>query len=152
MATMSEDGSRQRKWVFPVVAGTVLLVLTLIALFREPVVLDRATPAGTVQAFLQAIDDNDFEAAHDQLSPGLQEECSTVDISSAGPYESFTATLGDVEEFEDETVVHVSLRLGDSSSLDGYTFDPGPYRLQQESGTWGITEIAWPYFYFECGL
>jgi hypothetical protein len=101
---------------------------------------------------LQAIADHDFDAAHDQLSPGLQEECSTADIASAGPYESFTATLGDVEEFGVETVVHVSLRLGDGSSLDGYAFDPGPYRLQQESGVWGITEIAWPYFYFECGL
>lgn len=152
MTTMSEEGSNQRKWVFPVVAGAILLVLTLIALFREPVVLDSATPEGTVQAFLQAIDDNDFEAARNQLSPSLQEECSTADIASAGPYESFTATLGDVEEFEDETIVHISLRLGDGSSLDGYTFDPGPYRLQRESGVWGITEIGWPYFYFECGL
>lgn len=134
------------------VAGSILLVLTLIALFREPVVLDEATPAGTVQAFLQAIAANDFDAAHDQLSPSLQEECSTADIASAGPYENFTATLGDVEEFEGETIVQVSLRLGDGSSLDGYTFDPGPYRLQRESGEWGITEIAWPYFYFECGL
>lgn len=152
MTGMSEEGSHQRKWVFPVVAGAILLVLTLIALFREPVVLDSASPEGTVQAFLQAIADHDFEGAHDQLSPGLQEECSTADIASAGPYESFTATLGDVEEFGDETIVHVSLRLGDGSSLDGYIFDPGPYRLQQDSGLWGITEIAWPHFYFECGL
>lgn len=152
MTGMSEEGSHQRKWVFPVVAGAILLVLTLIALFREPVVLDSASPEGTVQAFLQAMADHDFEAAHDQLSPGLQEECSTADIASAGPYESFTATLGDVEDFGDETIVHVSLRLGDGSRLDGYVFDPGPYRLQQESGVWGITEIAWPYFYFECGL
>jgi hypothetical protein len=149
---MSEEGPNQRKWVLPVVAGSVLLVLTLIALFREPVVLDRATPEGTVQAFLQAILDNDFETAHDQLSPGLQEECSTADISSAAPYENFTATLGEVEEFGDETIVHVTLRLGDGSSIEGYGFDPGPFRLRQESGTWGISEVAWPYFYFECGL
>jgi hypothetical protein len=149
---MAEEAPDQRKWVFPVVAGTILLVLTLIALFREPIVLDTATPEGTVQAFLQAIADDDFEAAHDQLSPGLQEECSTADISSAGPYEEFNATLGDVEEFDDETIVHVSLRLGNGSSLDGYTFDPGPYRLRQESGDWGITEVAWPYFFYECGL
>lgn len=152
MTTMSEEVRRQRKWIFPVVAGTILLALTLIALLREPVVLDPTTPEGTVQAFLQAIADNDFEAARDQLSPALQEECSTADIASAGPYESFTATLGNVDEFEDETVVHVSLRLGDGSSIDGYIFDPGPYRLQRESGTWGITELSWPYFYFECGL
>lgn len=149
---MTEEGSSQRKWIFPVVAGAILLVLTLIALFREPVVLDRATPEGTVQAFLQAIADNDFETAHDQLSPNLQEECSTADIASAGPYESFTATLGDVDEFEDETIVHVSLRIGEGASIDGYTFDPGPYRLQRDAGTWGITEVSWPYFYFECGL
>lgn len=152
MTGMSEEGSHQRKWVFPVAAGAILLVLTLIALFREPVVLDIATPEGTVQAFLQAIADNDFDVARDQLSSGLQEECSTADIASAGPFESFTATLGDIEDFGDETIVHVSLRLGEGSSLDGYTFDPGPYRLQQESGVWEITEIAWPYFYFECGL
>ncbi len=152
MSFMSEQGSNQRKWIVPVVAGSVLLVLSLIALFREPVVLDRSTAEGTVQAFLQAIDDNDLETAHDQLSPSLQEECSTADISSAGPYDDFTATLGDIEEFDNETIVHVSLRLGDGSSFDGYGFDPGPYRLELESGTWGITEIAWPYFYFECGV
>ena len=75
-----------------------------------------------------------------------------VHKSYASSYEDFTATLGDVEEFEDETIVHISLRLGDGSSLDGYTFDPGPYRLRQESGDWGITEVAWPYFFYECGL
>ncbi|MEX1037306.1 MAG: hypothetical protein WDZ96_00455 [Acidimicrobiia bacterium] len=149
---MSEEGSNKRKWVFPVVAGTFLLVLTLLALFREPVVLDRDTPEGTVQVFLQAIADNDFATARDQLSTGLQEECSTADIAGAGPYETFTATLGDVEEFGDETLVDVSLRLGNGSRLDSYTFDPGPYRLQRESGRWGITKVPWPYFFFECGL
>ncbi len=152
MCGMSEEGSSRRKWVFPVVVGAILLVLALIALLREPVVLDRDTPEGTVQVFLQAIADNDFAAARDQLSSGLQEECSTADIASAGPYETFTATLGDVEEFGDETLVYVSLRLGDGSGLDSYTFDPGPYRLLRESGRWAITEVAWPYFFFECGL
>jgi hypothetical protein len=152
MTPMSEETTNQRKWVFPVAAGTVLLALTLIALFREPVVLDSDTPAGTVQAFLQAIDDEDFAAARQHLSSELREECTESDIASAGPYDSFTATLGQVDEFGDETLVYVSLRLGNESSIDGYTFDPGPYRLQRESGEWGITEIAWPYFSFECDL
>jgi hypothetical protein len=150
MKTMSEEITKQRKWVFPVVAGTVLLLLTLIALFREPVVLDSDTPEGTVQAFLQAIAGEDFEAARGYLSTGLREECTATDIASAGPQESFTATLGRVEDLGDEALVFVSLRLGIDSSLDPYTFDPGPYRLSQESGRWGITEVAWPYFFFEC--
>jgi hypothetical protein len=148
---MSEDTTSQRKWLFPVVVGTILLALTLIALFREPVVLDSDTPEGTVQSFLQAIAANDFAAARRQLSSDLREECSEADIAGAGPYEPFTATLGQVDEFGDETLVYVSLRLGDDSSIDGYSFDPGPYRLQRESGEWGITEVTWPYFFFECG-
>lgn len=149
---MSEENASQRKWLFPVVAGTILLALTLIALFREPVVLEGDTPEGTVQAFLQAIADEDLESARSYLSPGLQEECTATDIASAGPYESFTATLGRVEELGDETLVFVSLRLGIDSSLDSYSFDPGPYRLQREAGVWGIAEVAWPYFFFECDL
>lgn len=150
MKTMSEETTKQRKWVFPVVAGAVLLLLTLIALFREPVILDSDTPEGTVQAFLQAIADEDFEAARSYLSTGLREECTATDIASGGPHEPFTATLGRVEDLGDEALVYVSVRLGIDSSLDAYTFDPGPYRLKQESGQWGITEVAWPYFFFEC--
>jgi hypothetical protein len=152
MTVMSEETTNQRKWVFPVVAGTILLALTLIALFRDPVVLDSDTPEGTVQEFLQAIDDNDFATARQQLSSELSEECTESDIASAGPYESFTATLGQVDEFDDETLVYVSLRMGNESSIDSYTFDPGPFRLRRESGEWSITEVAWPYFFFECDL
>ncbi len=151
MTVMPEEGSLQRKWIFPVVAGTILLALTLIALFREPVVLDRATPEGTVQAFLQAIADDDYDTALDQLSPDLREACSTADIAQAGPFESFTATLGDVVEFDEETLVHITIREG-GSGLDTYAYDPGPYRLQMESGRWGITEATWPYFFYECAL
>ncbi|CAN5770743.1 hypothetical protein BH23ACT4_BH23ACT4_11630 [soil metagenome] len=151
MTFMSVEGSRQRKWIFPVAAGTILLALALIALFREPVVLDSATPEGTVQAFLQAIADNDYDKARDQLSPDLKEECSSADIARAGPFESFTATLGDVNEFGEETLVHITIREG-GSGLDTYTYDPGPYRLQMESGRWGITEASWPYFFYECAL
>jgi hypothetical protein len=152
MTVMSEETTNQRKWVFPVVAGTILLALTLIALFRDPVVLDSDTPEGTVQEFLQAIDDNDFATARQQLSSELREECTESDIASAGPYESFTATLGQVDEFDDETLVYVSLRMGNESSIDSYTFDPGPFRLRRDSGEWSITEVAWPYFFFECDL
>jgi hypothetical protein len=150
MTAMPEETTNQRKWVFPVVAATILLALTLIALFREPVVLDGDTPEGTVQAFLQAIADKDFDAARGYLSAGLQEECTVTDIASAGPYESFTATLGRVDDLDEGALVYVSLRLGIDSSLDTYTIDPGPYRLQQESGEWGIAEVAWPYFFFGC--
>lgn len=149
---MSEEKA-PKKWLVPAIAGLVLLTLTLIALFREPVELDPNTPEGTVQTFLQAIADEDYELAHDQLAAEQQEDCEVADIARAGPYESFSATLGDVEQFGEETIVHVTMRMGTDGGLgSGYSFDPGPYRLESEGTDWKITEVGWPYFLFECSL
>ncbi|REK26268.1 MAG: hypothetical protein DWQ40_00105 [Actinobacteria bacterium] len=149
---MAEDVDRRRRWVFPALVGVVLLVLTLIALFREPVQFDANTPEGTVQGYLQAIADQDWEEAHAHLSEALQDECTTADMARNGPYGSFTATLGDVEELGQRTLVNVTIREGTDGGFGagGYTFDPGPFALEQESGSWVITQVTWPYFYYAC--
>lgn len=133
-------------------AGVAVLVLTVIALVRDPVELDHDSPEGTVQAYLQAISDRDYSAAHGYLSANLQDECLVADVARDGPYETFTATLGDVDDLGTRTLVNVSIRIGSDGAFGsaGYSFDPGPYVLQQESGRWVITEVSWPYFYYGC--
>lgn len=133
-------------------AAVVLVVLTVVALLREPVELEEGSPEGTVQAYLQAIADEDYNTAHSQLSPSLMEDCTVADIAAAGPYETFTATLGDVEEVGGTTLVSVSIRTGSDPGFGstGYSFDPGPFSLEQESGRWVITVVTWPYFIYAC--
>lgn len=152
MTPMPEGPTHKRNWLVPAIGGAVLLALTLIALIREPVTLDSESPEGTVQTFLQAISDEDFETAHGQLSADLRDECTTADIAVEGPYEAFTATLGDVEDLGERTLVHVSIRTGTEAGFGstGYAFEPGPYSLELEDGAWVITDVTWPYFYYAC--
>lgn len=146
------EADHRRNWLFPIAVGAALVVLTVVALLREPVELDAGSPEGTVQAYLQAIADEDYERAHAQLSASLMEDCTVADIAAAGPYEGFTATLGDVEEAGSATLVSVSIRTNGDPGFGstGYAFDPGPFSLEQESGRWAITVVTWPYFIYAC--
>lgn len=147
----SMDGvEKKRSWLFPAVAGAIVVVLVGIALVRKPVELDPTTPEGTVQVYLQAIADEDYQVALDQTSEEIRNSCTAGDISDNNYYETFTATLGEVEEFGERVQVEATL-----NTQSDVFFDPGyGYRetfvLIEEGGRWVITENPWPSFTYGC--
>lgn len=134
-------------------AGLVVLVaLVVIALVREPVELDPGTPEGTVQGYLQAIADEDYEAAIAFLEPELAESCTASDLIEFAPQEPFSATLVDTEETDETATVVASI---------SFTPAPGPldpglegmdtyFDLTLIDGVWRITNDPWPYYTWSC--
>lgn len=150
---MNEGSDRRKRgWLIPAVAIAVVIALTVVALVREPVQLDPASPEGVVQGYLQSIADEDYERAHALLSAELQAECAPADLADEIYYETFTATLGDVTEIGNEVLVEATIRYGsDPGFLDpGYSFTPEPFRLTMEDGDWVIGSDPWPFFTYGC--
>lgn len=147
------DGQKTR-WIWPVVIGTVVIVLAVVALNREPAQLDPNTPEGTVQAYLQAIGDSDFDAAFDLLDPEYYEGCDAADLASnMGRSEPFTAVLDleGIEELTDEkTFVPVRMQFGTSGPFGSGWTSWESFVVTDYTGSWLITEEAWPYFGWDC--
>ena len=141
-----------RTWWF--VGGFILAigVLLAIALTREPVALDPNTPEGTVQNYLQAISDEDYEGAINLVHPDSDQGCSPADLAIASP-ETFTATLGDTRTQGGSSLVIVTIREGSrepepfESSFGGYEEF---FELENDTGVWLIIGSPWPYYDWRC--
>ena len=145
------DGSRNNWWLGIGAVGLVL-ALVFVALAREPVVLDATTPEGTVQRYLQAISDDDYELAFNYLDPAYYDGCDSTALARSAPDEPFTASIEDAETTSsDHPLIPVTLRFG----TGGGPFDSGwttyeQFELVSVGGTWLITNEAWPYFGWDC--
>lgn len=141
------------KWLWPVVIGGFVIALVIVALVREPIQLDPTTPEGTVQEYLQAISDGDFEAALEALDPESFENCTAADLQRSVWQEDFTASLpsepGDPSG--GRAFVEVTMRFGSGGPVLGGGWDTQEtFVLVEHDGFWWITEDPWPYFGFEC--
>lgn len=139
------------KWLWPAVIGTVVIALAAIALLREPVLLDPTTPEGTVQEYLQAISDQDFDKAFETLDPESFADCTPSDIQRSGWEENFTASLPQTSDPSGERVfVEVTMHFGDSGLFGGGWDSFETFVLVERDGFWWITEDPWPYFRWSC--
>lgn len=148
---MSE--TRRPSWLLPAGIGLLVLVLVVVALVRDPVQLDPGTPEGTVQEYLQAISEDDFETAFELLHPEEFEGCVPGDIERHVGDRQFTASLeSDAQPIGDRdmTVVNVRIRFGtDGPFGSGWeTFES--FELIHEDNFWWITGEPWPHFFFAC--
>lgn len=145
-----DENAVGRKWLLPIVALSVIIILSAIALTRKPVELDPDTPEGVLQTYLQAIADEDYGQAYDFLSTEIQADCAPADIANNVYYETFNATLGDTTELGDSTIVEASIQFGATPldpGSDGYYEQ---FFLIQEGGEWVITSDPWPFFTYGC--
>jgi hypothetical protein len=140
------------KWLWPVTIGVVVFVLVVVALVREPVQLDPATPEGTVQQYLQAISGGDFDAARELLDPESFDGCTAADIQRSVWEENFTASLptepGD--HSGERALVEVTMRFGSGGVLGGGWESQELFVLVDRDGLWRIAEDPWPYFGWDC--
>ncbi len=148
---MSEGANSRSWWLF---GGAALGIgaLLIIALAREPVVLDPNTPEGTVQNYLQAISDGDYAGAFNLIDPDLTEGCRATDLATSAPRNPFSATLGETETTGNTAFVTVTIRQGASPgpfdpAIGGY---PEFFDLENKTGVWLISGRPWPYFEWMC--
>lgn len=145
--TEPADRPGKRNWTFPMVVLAVVIGLSIVALLREPVTLDPGTPEGTVQTYLQALADRDWERALEQTAPNISQSCTAQDVEDNFYYDSFTATLGDVREAGSSTIVEVAINQRNTGFESGY-FEQ--IEVTDEDGAWAITGDPWPYFTYAC--
>ncbi len=160
---MSEGNKARWLWLSGI--GLAVIALVVIALVREPVLLDPDTPEGTVQGYLQAISDKDYDEAFSMLNPDEFKNCDVSDLARNTPGDSFTATLevsGDQERFrpidEEErpsptselVAVNVILRFGSGGLFDGTWDQYETFFLTSSDGFWWISGDPWPYFTWDC--
>ncbi len=138
MTTKSEIGW----WV----AGAGLVALVVVAAVlagRPPRTYDLSAPEGTVQAFLQAILDDDTAAARRLLAPDVDERC----VDGAPGDESVRITLVSVTATDDTATVEVRVvRSGGEPPFGAYEYtQDATYRLERTDDGWLITSADWPF-------
>jgi hypothetical protein len=143
--------SRSPDRVLAIIVGSIIVavsVVTILSTTKSAVSVSRATPAGSVQAFLKAVLVGKNAEAAKLLSP--ESMCTVSDIDRA--YIVDTARVILVDSTTEGTTAEVRVMIenpmegpfGTSSSED-HTF-----RLVNSGGTWLITGIPWPLY--DCGV
>ena len=148
---MSKAGKSRGWWM---AGGAVLFVIALVvvALARDPIQLDPSTPEGTVQVYVQAIADKDYDTAYELLHPEAREGCLPADLAFFGRDDIFTMTLGETSVSSGKAFVEVTINQGPSPG----PFDPGRggyeqlFTLEKSDDQWLITDEPWPYFTWRC--
>ncbi len=166
---MSEEArtSRVPGWLLPVGLVALVVGLVAIALSRGPTEIDPDTPEGTVQEYLQAINDERFDDAVDVIHPAWRGACEGSDLAGFVDTD-FTARLGNesfgggfvavpaTEEGSSvplpptDTTVEVTISHnqggGIGSSWDEYVV----FELIDDDDFWWLGNDPWPYFLWNC--
>lgn len=140
-----------------VVAGVIVLVVLAIALprliDREEATYPPNTPEGTVQRYLQAVNDEDTDTALALLAEENTTACMEDGLRERLRYSYSDDTrvrLGDVEEIDAQTVIvtvgvtHV--RQPDLFQLpdEGYTSEHTFALVRSTDGFWLLLDADWP--------
>ncbi|MGH8874772.1 MAG: hypothetical protein ACRDVM_05915 [Acidimicrobiia bacterium] len=135
-----------------VVAGLMVALAVGVALVmgltRRPAQLDPSTPEGTVQQYLQAILDEDWEAAHGFLSADLRDRCPATRLAEARPPESAQITLVESRSVGEVMLVEVRVSHVEAPTpFDAYEYDhTETFSLEREGARWVLTEVPWPIY------
>jgi hypothetical protein len=135
------------------VLGIVLAVIAAVALIavlalKEPVAeLDKGTPEGTVQQYLGAVTERDFEQALTFLV--ADSKCTVEDFDRAYIQDSLRIGLSEVSPSESTAVVTVSIQYSNGDPFGGTYSEDRNFRLIKTDNGWKITGVPWPTY--ECG-
>jgi hypothetical protein len=134
--------------------GAVLVVLiaagVALGVLREPVLLDPQTPEGTVQSYVQAVLDGEWNDARTHLADDLEAECTAIDFRRSWVPGSLTATLDEVRVDGDEAEVVIRLRTAAEPDPFGGRYENTEiFDLIREDTTWRLTGQPWPVY--DCG-
>ena len=138
-----EEDRRLPGWVLPAVGVLAVVVLVVIGLNREPEQFDPATPEGTVQTYIAALVDGDFETA---ASFWADDGCLPASIEPTGGAPDISATLVSVDGNDEEATVVIDITDNTTDPLNGiYEFQEWFTLVNREDG-WKIRQLSWPYY------
>ena len=136
------------------ILGLLIVASVVAAVLQKEAEFAPGSPEAAVQDYLRALEEDDFQAVHDALSPELRDKCSIEDvfgdmedIHSWRP-EDKRITLEEVRTLNDTTFVEiriVELRGGGPFGPSEYAFEE-TFALQQFDGEWKLSQNLLPYF------
>jgi sugar lactone lactonase YvrE len=143
--------SKSPNRVLVIVIGLIVVavaIVTVLSSTKSAVVLDRATPAGSVQAYLKAILVGKNAEAAKLLSP--DSVCTVTDIDRAYVVDTARVVLVDSTVKGATAEVRVRVEIPSGSPLGDVMTKDHTFRLVNSEGAWLVTGIPWPLF--DCGV
>jgi hypothetical protein len=135
------------------ILGIVIAAIAAVALIANLAVndstaqLDKESPEGTVQQYLSAITDKDFDQALNYLAD--DSKCTIEDFDRAYVQDSLRILLSDTTSSETTASVTVTIETSNGDPFyNGYA-ETQTFRLTKDDSGWKITGIPWPTY--ECG-
>ncbi len=138
-----EEARKVPGWVLPVLGVLLVVGLVAIGLNREPAQFDPSTPQGTVQLYIAALVDGDFETA---ASFWADDSCIPESSEPTGGAPDISATLVSVDGIDDESTVVIGITDNSSDPMNGlYEYEEWFTLVRGEDG-WKIRQPSWPYY------
>jgi hypothetical protein len=136
------------------VAAIAFISIVVVLTTNQGVTLDPNTPEGTVQRYIQALQDEQYDKAFNLLSVKAQEDCTLADFRLTGRIameSTVRVRLDRVQEASDGTEVRLELEnFSGISPLDlDFTLEDGRYTVTylvvEMDDRWRISHAPWPY-------
>ncbi len=150
------------RWLAGIRAGVVAIaiasIIVVLAIDPDGVTLDENTPEGTVQRYIQALQDEQYDVAYRLLSAEAQAECTLSNFRSQGRFgrdQDTRVRLDRVIEASDGTEVRLEMVnfSGISPFEFDFTFEDGRYTVNylvnETDDGWRVSNAPWPYT--DCG-
>jgi hypothetical protein len=133
--------------VVGVVLALAVAVAAIVTSLRPSPQLDPATPEGTVQAFFQGVEADDWEGVRNLLSARLQEDCEASELAQFRD-DVDRAVISDVEAAGSEAIVTVRVsRVVNDDPLNPYLYDDTfHFVLAREDGRPVVAELPWQFY------
>jgi hypothetical protein len=142
-----EQERRIPVWLLPLAGVAAVVILVLIGLNREPAAFDPDTPEGTVQAYIGALVEGDFETAAAFWS---EDGCVPSSIEPIRGAPDISATLVRADEGDDEATVVIRITENVSDPVTGIYEYQEWFSLVRSADGWQIRQPSWPYYDQAC--
>jgi hypothetical protein len=139
--------SRNPNRVLAEVVGFIVIAVAIVSFLsatRSAVVMDRATPAGSVQVYLKALLAGKNAEAAKTFSP--ESACTVTDVDRAYVLRTVRLLLLDSTTSGATAEVRVRVEISSGSLLGDVMTEDHTFRLIKTGGSWLITGIPWPLY------
>jgi len=142
-----EEDRKFPSWVLPAAGVALVIALVTIGLARGPAAFDPDTPEGTVQLYIDALVEGEFEnAASFWAGDGCVPD-SAIPTTGAP---DVSASLVSVDSSGSSATVVVRLTENSSDALGGLIEFEEWFTLVKQDDRWLIRQPSWPYYDVIC--
>lgn len=141
--------------ILGIVMAILIVAVVIVTLFgpgNTSKNLDPSTPAGTVQSYLTAVLQGNYEKAAQFIAS--ESSCDVQDLDRVFTMDTARVDLVKTEIEGSHAQVWVKVDYPSDAPFDpvfeGVTLEDHTYRLVQANGRWLLTGIPWPLY--DCGV